>query len=155
MSYKLTFSLTNVTLGDLADFIEAAQELGAPDSAVLQFEGDQVIVEVGESTSSSSARSASDTENAYGTSTSGPRFSANNFGSNVEDTFRRLQSEPAVQDFLSALRELGDNLSSQCCRRGWRRRRWCPAASRAHPAGQRTPPRPPPSPPRGLRFWHM
>ena len=58
MSYKLTFSLTNVTLGDLADFIEAAQELGAPDSAVLQFEGDQVIVEVGESTSSSSARSA-------------------------------------------------------------------------------------------------
>lgn len=113
MSYKLTFSLTNVTLGDLADFIEAAQELGAPDSAVLQFEGDQVIVEVGESTSSSSARSASDAENAYGTSTSGPRFSANNFGSNVEDTFRRLQSEPAVQDFLSALRELGDNLSSQ------------------------------------------
>ena len=109
MSYKLTFSLTNVTLGDLADFIEAAQELGAPDSAVLQFEGDQVIVEVGESTSSSSARSASDAENAYGTSTSGPRFSANNF----EDTFRRLQSEPAVQDFLSALRELGDNLSSQ------------------------------------------
>ena len=101
MSYKLTFSLTNVTLGDLADFIEAAQELGAPDSAVLQFEGDQVIVEVGESTSSSSARSASDTENAYGTSTSGPRFSANNFGSNAEDTFRRLQSEPAVQDFLS------------------------------------------------------
>ena len=99
MSYKLTFSLTNVTLGDLADFIEAAQELGAPDSAVLQFEGDQVIVEVGESTSSSSARSASDAENAYGTSTSGPRFSANNFGSNVEDTFRRLQSEPAVQDF--------------------------------------------------------
>ena len=118
MSYKLTFSLNNVTLGDLADFIEAAQELGVPDSAVLQFEGDQVIVEVGESTSSSSAssssaRSASDTENAYGTNTSGPRFSANNFGSNVEDTFRRLQSEPAVQDFLSALRELGDNLSSQ------------------------------------------
>ena len=114
MSYKLTFSLTNVTLGDLADFIEAAQELGAPDSAVLQFEGDQVIVEVGESSaSSSSARSTSDAENAYGTSTSGPRFSANNFGSNVEDTFRRLQSEPAVQDFLSALRELGDNLSSQ------------------------------------------
>ena len=85
MSYKLTFSLTNVTLGDLADFIEAAQELGAPDSAVLQFEGDQVIVEVGESTSSSSARSASDAENTYGTSTSGPRFSANNFGSNVEE----------------------------------------------------------------------
>ena len=114
MSYKLTFSLTNVTLGDLADFIEAAQELGAPDSAVLQFEGDQVIVEVGESSaSSSSARSTSDAENTYGTSTSGPRFSANNFGSNVEDTFRRLQSEPAVQDFLSALRELGDNLSSQ------------------------------------------
>ena len=27
MSYKLTFSLTNVTLGDLADFIEAAQKL--------------------------------------------------------------------------------------------------------------------------------
>lgn len=102
MSYKLTFSLTNVTLGDLADFIEAAQELGAPDSAVLQFEGDQVIVEVGESTSSSSARSASDAENTYGTSTSGPRFSANNFGSNVEDTFRRLQSEPAVQDFPDA-----------------------------------------------------
>ena len=114
MSYKLTFSLTNVTLGDLADFIEAAQELGAPDSAVLQFEGDQVIVEVGESSaSSSSARSTSDAENAYGTSTSGTQFSAKNFGSNVEDTFRRLQNEPAVQDFLSALRELGDNLSSQ------------------------------------------
>jgi len=82
---------------------------------VLQFEGDQVIVEVGESTSSSSARSASDAENTYGTSTSGPRFSANNFGSNVEDTFRRLQSEPAVQDFLSALRESEDGPDQGRC----------------------------------------
>lgn len=92
MSYKLTLNIDNATLGEFAAFVQAAQDLGAPDSAVLDFDGSEVSVEIDPR---KQPAEVVDPQSPQAT---------------PEEVFQRVQQEPIVQDLLDTVREFSSHM---------------------------------------------